>query len=76
MESPPLHSWNRQLYVAFQQLTGSRQVTMAGAATIPISEILIYLSWSGITGQDAEDWLHLLQELDAAYLAEINNRKD
>jgi len=49
---------------------------MGGAAAIPFSELVAYLAWQGIAGDDAADWLHLLREMDAAYLDEVNRKKD
>ncbi len=72
----PLQPWNQPIYQAFNALSGSRQWTMGGAAAIPFSEIIAYLHWQGITGEDAADWLHLIRELDGAYLEEVNRKKD
>jgi hypothetical protein len=72
----PLHPWNQPVYQAFNLLSGSRQWTMGGAAAIPFSEIKAYLDWTGITGDDAADWLYLLRELDEAYLEEVNRKKE
>lgn len=49
---------------------------MGGAAAIPFSEMAAYLEWQSIEGDEAEDWLHLIRELDGAYLEEVNRKKD
>lgn len=72
----PLQPWNRPIYAAFNILSGSRQWTMGGAAAIPFSEMVAYLNWQDITGEDAEDWIYLLQQLDGAYLEDVNRKKD
>lgn len=72
----PLQPWNQPIYAAFNILSGSRQWTMGGAAAIPFSEMLAYITWRGLSEVEAEDWLYLLRELDGAYMEEVNRKKD
>ena len=74
--APQLKSWNNWVWQAFTDLTGSRQWTMGGPAGIPFSEVKAWLEWQGIAGEEAEDLVHLLRELDNEYLKLSNKAKD
>lgn len=63
------------VFSAFKMLLSSRPWTMGGAGAIPLSEMLAWLDWQNIHGDDADDWLYLWQAMDAAYLDEINPRE-
>jgi len=72
----PLPAWLAPVYAAWQALTGSRQWTMGGAGSIPVSEIIVYLGWQQVEGDEAAEWMYLLQQLDAEYLAEVNKQNE
>jgi hypothetical protein len=61
----------RQVYFwnAYQQLTGSRRVSMSGALPIPISEIRAYCELFKIHDvEDIESLLNGINSLDQVYL--------
>lgn len=49
---------------------------MGGAGSIPVSEIIVYLGWQQVEGDEAAEWMYLLQQLDAEYLAEVNKQNE
>lgn len=58
-----------QLYVdGFNVLTKSRNVGQGYIGPIPYSEISCYCDDEGFEGEDREDFIYLLEALDAAYI--------
>lgn len=59
------------VWEGFTTLSGSRQMGYAGPQTIPISEMLSYLDYRGISDPDErEEFLYLAQSLDRRFVAE------
>lgn len=66
---PVLSMFQRPYYDAFHCLNGSRAWTMSGPASIPLSEIVAYLSMNDITdAEEREEYIMFIQALDSAYL--------
>jgi len=56
--------WN-----AFQDLTGSRQWTQAGPASIPFQTIILWLDENLVYDvDDRADYIRVIQQIDAGYL--------
>lgn len=73
---PVLTQWQQPFMSAFHELSGSRNYHMAGAANIPISEILAYLELNEIYHpDDRQDYVTLIQCIDNAYLESQNKGK-
>jgi len=61
--------WETSYWEAFNRLSSSRQWTMGGPAAIPMSEMLAYFNMYGIDdATERDEYLFVLQELDAEYL--------
>jgi hypothetical protein len=61
----------------YTDLTGSRQWTAGGPAEIPYPVKILWLDENGIFDQqDREDYLHMLRNLDNAYLAYVAKKSE
>lgn len=63
-------------YAAFQDLTGSRNVSMAGALPIPVSEIKAYCELFNIAElEERSRILRYVKVLDNAYLTYVSEKQ-
>jgi hypothetical protein len=66
---PKLIPYLAEYMEAFDLLSASRSITFGGVGPIPLSEILCYMSWSGVEGlTEQKRLIRILQALDGEYL--------
>jgi hypothetical protein len=66
---PKLNQFQMNYWLAYQEISGSRQYTSSGVAEIPYTEKLAWLNENDITDEDERATYHqMVSALDGAYL--------